>query len=50
MLPQSRYLDTVGVLARNLPDLALISDVLLTYDARDPEDLFDNDSCLCVVS
>ena len=35
VLKQSSPLDTVGVFARDLPDLALISDVLMRYDARD---------------
>lgn len=37
VLKQSRHLDTIGVFARDLADLALISDVLMRYDSRDPE-------------
>ena len=33
----SRLLDTVGVFARNLGDLALIADVLMVYDQNDPD-------------
>lgn len=36
VLAQSRPLDTLGVFARNLQDLALIADVLMVYDAYDP--------------
>ena len=35
VLQQSAPLDTVGVFARNLDDLALIADVLMRYDAQD---------------
>ncbi|MFT5738869.1 MAG: Asp-tRNA(Asn)/Glu-tRNA(Gln) amidotransferase A subunit family amidase, partial [Gammaproteobacteria bacterium] len=35
VLTQSPPLDTVGVFARNLEDLALIADVLMRFDARD---------------
>jgi len=35
VLKQSSHLDTIGVFARDLPDLALISDVLMRYDSRD---------------
>ncbi len=35
VLQQSRPLDTIGVFARSLPDLALIADVLMRYDAQD---------------
>lgn len=35
VLSQSKPLDTVGVFARGLDDLALIADVLMTYDAGD---------------
>lgn len=35
VLPQSMPLDTIGVFARNLADLALIADVLMRYDAQD---------------
>jgi len=35
VLKQSSHLDTVGVFARDLDDLALISDVLMRYDAQD---------------
>jgi Asp-tRNA(Asn)/Glu-tRNA(Gln) amidotransferase A subunit family amidase len=37
VLAQSRPLDTVGVFARNLGDLALIADVLMVYDPNDPD-------------
>ena len=33
--PISRHLDHVGLLARSLEDLALLSDVLMVYDPRD---------------
>jgi Asp-tRNA(Asn)/Glu-tRNA(Gln) amidotransferase A subunit family amidase len=35
-LSQSRFLDTVGVLAANVGDAALIADVLMVFDGRDP--------------
>ena len=35
VLVQSPPLDTIGVFARNLEDLALIADVLMRFDARD---------------
>ena len=35
VMRQSSPLDTMGVFARSLPDLALISDVLMRFDARD---------------
>jgi len=35
VLKQSNPLDTVGVFARDLEDLALIADVLMRYDGRD---------------
>ncbi len=37
VLKQSGHLDTVGVFARDLPDLALISDVLMRYDSHDAQ-------------
>jgi Asp-tRNA(Asn)/Glu-tRNA(Gln) amidotransferase A subunit family amidase len=37
VLKQSSHLDTVGVFARDLPDLALISDVLMRYDSQDAQ-------------
>lgn len=37
VLKQSPPLDTVGVFARSLDDIALISEVLMTFDARDPD-------------
>ncbi len=37
VLRQSPPLDTVGVFARTLQDLALISEVLMAFDARDPD-------------
>ena len=36
-LAQSRPLDTVGVFARNIPDVALATEVLSAYDPRDPD-------------
>ena len=36
VLRQARSLDTVGVFARSLGDLALIAEVLMRYDDRDP--------------
>jgi len=36
VLQQSPPLDTLGVFARDLDDLALIADVLMRFDARDP--------------
>ncbi|MBC8211943.1 MAG: amidase [Gammaproteobacteria bacterium] len=35
VLTQSEPLDTIGVFARSLEDLALIADVLMRYDSRD---------------
>jgi Asp-tRNA(Asn)/Glu-tRNA(Gln) amidotransferase A subunit family amidase len=37
VLQQSTPLDTVGVFARSLEDLALIADVLMRYDAQDAD-------------
>jgi Asp-tRNA(Asn)/Glu-tRNA(Gln) amidotransferase A subunit family amidase len=37
VLAQSRPLDHIGVFARSLEDLALIADVLIGFDARDPD-------------
>jgi Asp-tRNA(Asn)/Glu-tRNA(Gln) amidotransferase A subunit family amidase len=37
VLAQSRLLDTLGVFARSLGDLALIAEVLMAYDDRDPD-------------
>lgn len=37
VLKQSRPLDTMGVMARNLEDLALVAEPLMAYDARDPD-------------
>jgi len=37
VLTQSPPLDTVGVFARSLDDIALISEVLMTFDANDPD-------------
>ncbi|MDP6786769.1 MAG: amidase [Rhodospirillales bacterium] len=37
VLKQSPPLDTVGVFARSLDDVALISEVLMAFDARDPD-------------
>ena len=37
ILAQSRPLDTVGVMARTLEDLALLAEPLMAYDARDPD-------------
>jgi Asp-tRNA(Asn)/Glu-tRNA(Gln) amidotransferase A subunit family amidase len=36
VLEQSPPLDTIGVFARDLDDLALIADVLMRFDAQDP--------------
>ena len=36
VLTQSPPLDTVGVFARSLDDIALIAEVLMAFDARDP--------------
>jgi Asp-tRNA(Asn)/Glu-tRNA(Gln) amidotransferase A subunit family amidase len=35
-LAQSRHLDTIGVFARSVEDLALIAEQLMVYDGRDP--------------
>ena len=37
VMTQSKPLDTVGVFARSLEDLALISDVLMRYDSQDSD-------------
>ena len=37
IMTQSKPLDTVGVFARSLEDLALISDVLMRYDSQDSD-------------
>ena len=37
ILALSRWLDTVGTMARNVEDAALIADVLAAYDDRDPD-------------
>jgi Asp-tRNA(Asn)/Glu-tRNA(Gln) amidotransferase A subunit family amidase len=37
VLAQSRPLDTVGVFARSVEDLALIGDCVMAYDDRDPD-------------
>ena len=37
VLAQSRHLDTMGVFARTLGDLALIAEVLMVHDAHDPD-------------
>jgi Asp-tRNA(Asn)/Glu-tRNA(Gln) amidotransferase A subunit family amidase len=37
ILAQSRPLDTVGVMARTLEDLALLAEPLMDFDARDPD-------------
>ena len=37
VLAQSRLFDTMGVFARGLGDLALIGEVLMAYDDRDPD-------------
>lgn len=37
VLAQSHHLDTMGVFARTLGDLALIAEVLMAYDDRDPD-------------
>ena len=37
VLVQSLHLDTIGVFARSLGDLALIAEVLMAFDDRDPD-------------
>lgn len=37
VLKQSGPLDTIGVMARNLEDLALVAEPLMAYDGRDPD-------------
>jgi Asp-tRNA(Asn)/Glu-tRNA(Gln) amidotransferase A subunit family amidase len=37
ILAQSRPLDTVGLMARTLDDLALLAEPLMAFDARDPD-------------
>ena len=37
VLAQSHHLDTMGVFARSLGDLALIAEVLMAHDDRDPD-------------
>jgi Asp-tRNA(Asn)/Glu-tRNA(Gln) amidotransferase A subunit family amidase len=37
ILRQSRPLDTVGVMARTIEDLALLAELLMGYDANDPD-------------
>lgn len=37
ILAQSRPLDTVGVMAADLEDLALLAETLMAYDGRDPD-------------
>lgn len=37
VLQQSHVLDTIGVFARSLDDIALIADVLMTFDAQDAD-------------
>jgi len=37
ILQQSHVLDTVGVFARSLDDIALIADVLMTFDSQDSD-------------
>ncbi len=37
ILPQSRPLDTVGIMARTLEDLCLLAEPLMAYDAKDPD-------------
>lgn len=37
VLAQSRPLDTLGAFARSIPDIALVTEVLNAYDARDPD-------------
>jgi Asp-tRNA(Asn)/Glu-tRNA(Gln) amidotransferase A subunit family amidase len=39
VLDQSHSLDTIGVYGRSIEDLALVTDVLATYDARDTASL-----------
>ncbi|MBT3237970.1 MAG: amidase [Rhodospirillaceae bacterium] len=37
VLQQSHILDTIGVYGRSIDDIALIADVLMTFDAQDPD-------------
>jgi len=37
VLPQSRALDTVGLFARGIDDLALLGSVIMGHDGRDPD-------------
>ena len=37
VLPQSRWLDTVGVMARSVEDAALVAEAMMIYDGRDPD-------------
>lgn len=37
VLQQSRQLDQIGVYGRNIEDVALLADVIIGYDDRDPE-------------
>ena len=37
VLPQSRWLDTVGVMARSVEDAALLAETMMQFDGRDPD-------------
>lgn len=37
VLAQSRTLDTLGAFARSVPDVALMAEVMMAYDSRDPD-------------
>jgi len=37
VLPQSRWLDTIGVMARSVEDVALLAENLMHFDGRDPD-------------
>ena len=49
VLKQSSPLDTVGVFARNLEDLALIADVLMRYDGQDSDMVPTAPPCISTV-
>ncbi len=47
VLAQSRPLDTLGVFARTVEDLALIAEPLMAYDERDPDMMLKAQPRLC---
>ncbi|MBL4756206.1 MAG: amidase [Rhizobiales bacterium] len=49
VLRQSSYLDTIGVFARTLGDMALIADVLMAYDSRDPGMRMNTRPCIAEI-